>query len=50
MIEIEQTISYRGRAYVVVGVTSIGVTPCLVDLEDADSGRLRRVECDDPER
>ena len=49
MFEIGKTISYRGRRHVVVGVTPMGVTPRLVELEDAESGRVRSVECDDPE-
>lgn len=49
MFEIGKIISYRGRLHVVVGVTPIGVTPCLVELEDAESGRVRSVQCDDPE-
>jgi hypothetical protein len=34
---------------VVVGVRPMGVTPCLVELEDAESGRVRTVQCDDAE-
>jgi hypothetical protein len=49
MFEIGKTISYRGRLQVVVGVTPIGATPCLVELEDAETGRVRSVRCDDPE-
>jgi hypothetical protein len=49
MFEIGKTISYRGRRHIVVGVTPMGVTPCLVELEDAESGRVRSVQCDDPE-
>jgi hypothetical protein len=49
MFEIGKTISYRGRRHVVVGVTPMGVTPCLVELEDVESGRVRSVQCDDPE-
>jgi hypothetical protein len=40
-------IRYRGRLHVVVGVTPIGVYPRLVDLEDVESGRVRRLNPDD---
>jgi hypothetical protein len=49
MFELRKTISYRGRLHVIVGVTPMGATPCLVELEDAKSGRVRSVQCDDPE-
>jgi hypothetical protein len=49
MFEIGKTISYRGRRHVVVGVTPMGVTPCLVELEDTESGCVRSVQCDDPD-
>ena len=47
--EIGKTISYRGRLHVVVGVTPIGAAPCLVELKDTESGRVRSIRCDDPE-
>jgi hypothetical protein len=49
MFEIGETLSYRGRLHVVVGVTPFGATPCLVEVQDAESGRVRSVRCDDPE-
>jgi hypothetical protein len=49
MFEIGKTIRYQGRLHVVVGVTPIGATPCLLELEDAESGRVLSVDCDDPE-
>jgi hypothetical protein len=49
MFEIGKTISYRGRRHVVVGLTPMSVTPCLVELEDAESGQVRSVHCDDPD-
>jgi hypothetical protein len=39
----------RRSPHVVVGFTPMGATPCLVELEDAESGRVRSVERDDPE-
>lgn len=49
VFEIGTIISYRGRLNVVVGVTPIGVTPTLLELEDTQSGRIRRVRGDDPQ-
>jgi hypothetical protein len=49
MFELGKSISYRGRLHVIVGVTPMGATPCLVGLEDAKSGRVRSVQYDDPE-
>ena len=43
MFKIGTIVSYRGRLHVVVGVTPISVTPQLVELEDRESGRIRRV-------
>jgi hypothetical protein len=48
MIEIGTPVTYRGRPHVVVGVTPMGATPELLELEDIDSGRIRRVERTDP--
>jgi hypothetical protein len=42
-------LNYRGRLHVVVAVTPVGVRPMLIDLEDVESGRVRRVKPDDPE-
>lgn len=49
VFEIGTIISYRGRLNVVVGVTPMGVTPTLLELEDTQSGRIRRVRADDPQ-
>ncbi|MGZ4370354.1 MAG: hypothetical protein ACXVE1_15650, partial [Gaiellaceae bacterium] len=49
VFEIGTIISYRGRLNVVVGVTPMGVTPTLLELEDTQSGRVRRVRGDDPQ-
>jgi hypothetical protein len=49
MLNIGTTISWRGRLHVVVGVTPIGVTPCMVELEDLETGRVRSGQSDDPE-
>jgi hypothetical protein len=49
VFEIGTIISYRGRLHVVVGVTPMGVTPTLLELEDTQSGRIRRVRGDDPQ-
>lgn len=49
VFEIGTIISYRGRLNVVVGVTPMGVTPTLLELEDTQSGRIRRVRGDDPQ-
>jgi hypothetical protein len=48
MFKIGTIVSYRGRLHVVVGTTPIGVTPALLELEDTESGRIRRVRRDDP--
>ena len=47
--EIGTHLNYRGRLHVVIAVTPIGVRPNLIDLEDVESGRIRRVKPDDPE-
>ncbi len=43
MFKIGTIVSYRGRLRVVVGVTPMSVTPQLVEIEDRESGRIRRV-------
>jgi len=43
VFEIGTIVSYRGRLHVVVGVTPMSVTPQLVEIEDRESGRIRRV-------
>ena len=43
MFKIGTIVSYRGRLHVVVGVTPMSVTPQLVEIEDRESGRIRRV-------
>jgi hypothetical protein len=43
VFKIGTIVSYRGRLHVVVGVTPISVTPQLVEIEDRESGRIRRV-------
>jgi hypothetical protein len=48
MVDLGTLLTYRGRLHVVVGVTPIGCTPQLVELEDAESGRIRRVAWADP--
>ena len=48
MVDLGTLLTFRGRPHVVVGVTPIGATPRLVELEDAESGRIRRVEWSDP--
>jgi len=47
VFKIGTIVSYRGRLYVVVGVTPMSVTPQLVELEDRESGRIRRVPSSD---
>ena len=42
MFKIGTIVSYRGRLHVVVGVTPMSVTPQLVEIEDRESGRIRR--------
>jgi hypothetical protein len=49
MVDIGTLVSYRGRPHVVVGVTPIGATPRVVELEEVESGRIRRVEWSDPD-
>ena len=49
VFEIGTIVSYRGRLYVVVCITPMSVTPPLVELEDTESGRIRRVRGDDPQ-
>jgi hypothetical protein len=47
VFDIGTIISYRGRFHVVVGITPMSVTPPLLELEDTESGRIRRVQGDD---
>jgi len=47
VFEIGTIISDQGRFHVVVGITPMSVTPPLLELEDTDSGRIRRVQGDD---
>ena len=47
MFKIGTIVSYRGRLHVVVGVTPMSMTPQLVELEDQESGRIRRVPSGD---
>jgi len=49
MFEIGTIVSYRGRLHVVVSITPRSVTSPLVELEDTESGRIRRVRGDDPQ-
>ena len=49
MFKIGTIVSYRGRLHVVVGVTPMSATPQLVELEDRESGRIRRVPYGDPQ-
>jgi len=49
VFEIGTIVSYRGRLHVVVCITPMSVTPPLVELEDIESGRIRRVRADDPQ-
>ena len=43
MFKIGTIVSYRGRIHVVIGVTPMSATPQLVEVEDRESGRIRRV-------
>jgi len=43
MFKLGDTVSYHGRAHVVVGTDPVSVTPRLIEIEDVDSGRIRRV-------
>ena len=47
--EIGTHLNYRGRLHVVIAVTPIGGRPSLIDIEDVESGRMRRVKPDDHE-
>jgi hypothetical protein len=49
MVDNGTLLSYRGRLHVVVGVTPIGAIPRVVELEEVESGRIRRVEWSDPD-
>ena len=49
VFKIGTIVSYRGRLHVVVGVTPMSVTPQLVEIEDRESGRIRRVPYGDPQ-
>jgi hypothetical protein len=49
VFKIGTIIRYRGRLHVVVGITPISVTPPLLELQDTESGRIRRVQGDDPQ-
>jgi hypothetical protein len=48
MVDLGTLLTYRGRLHVVVGVTPMGATPRLLELEDVESGRIRHVEWTDP--
>jgi hypothetical protein len=48
MVDLGTLLTYRGRRHVVVGVTPMGATPRLFELEDVESGRIRHVEWTDP--
>jgi hypothetical protein len=48
MVDLGTLLTYRGRLHVVVGVTPVGASPRLLELEDVESGRMRRVEWTDP--
>jgi len=48
MVDLGTLLTYRGRLHVVVGVTPMGATPRLFEIEDVESGRIRRVEWTDP--
>jgi hypothetical protein len=43
VFKIGTIVSYRGRLHVVLGATPMSVTPQLVEIEDRESGRIRRV-------
>jgi hypothetical protein len=49
VFKIGTIVRYRGRLHVVVGVTPMSVTPQLVEIEDRESGRIRRVPSADLE-
>jgi hypothetical protein len=49
VFKIGTIVSCRGRLHVVVGVTPMSVTPQLVEIEDRESGRIRRVPYGDLE-
>jgi hypothetical protein len=49
VFKIGTIVSYRGRLHVVVGITPMSVTPPVLELEDSESGRIRRIRGDDPE-
>ena len=46
MFKLGDTVNYHGRAHVVVGSDPMSVTPRLIEVEDIDSGRIRRVAPD----
>src|SRR6266516_2354578 len=48
MVDLGTLLTYRGRLRVIVGVTPMGATPRLLELEDVESGRIRPVEWTDP--
>ena len=47
VFKIGTIVSYRGRLHVVIGVTPMSVTPQVVEIEDRESGRIRRVPSGD---
>ncbi|MBA3736865.1 MAG: hypothetical protein H0W90_17020 [Actinobacteria bacterium] len=47
VFKIGTIVSYGGRLHVVVGMTPMSVTPQLVEIEDRESGRIRRVPAAD---
>jgi hypothetical protein len=49
VFEIGTIISYRGRLHVVVGTTPMSVSPPVLELQDTERGRIRRVRGDDPQ-
>jgi hypothetical protein len=46
-LKIGMLVTYHARQHVVVGITPMSVTPQLLELEDADSGRTRHVKSTD---
>ena len=48
-LHIGERVTFRDRAYIVRGISPMGVTPCRVHLEDAETGEEVEADADDLE-
>ena len=48
-LHIGERVTFRDRAYIVRGISPMGVTPCRVHLEDPETGEEVEADADDLE-